>query len=149
MMPRPQAYSVQEVMRRVASLHPAIELPDSRFERYESVGAPQLIADNACAHDFLLGPPSTDAWRFMDLAAHEVWGTVNDAPARLGVGRNVLGDPRTALTWLVNELSCYGVTLRAGEIVSAGTCLVPLGIALGDRVRGDFGILGQVAISIL
>jgi 2-keto-4-pentenoate hydratase len=34
--------------------------------------------------------------------------------------------------------------LRAGEIVTTGTCLVPLDIAPGDRVLMDFGVLGRV-----
>src|SRR5688572_1404743 len=48
--PRDAAYAVAEVLGAVGSLHPAIEVPDSRFNDYTAVGAPQLIADNACAH---------------------------------------------------------------------------------------------------
>ena len=58
--PRPQPYSVDEVLAAVATLHPAIEVPDSRFDDFTIVGAPQLIADNACAHLFVLGPAATD-----------------------------------------------------------------------------------------
>ena len=32
----------------------------------------------------------------------------------VGHGKNVLGDPRIALTWLANELRQLGVTLKAG-----------------------------------
>ena len=69
------------------------------------VGAAQLIADNACADYFVLGPPAPDGWQSIDLAAHRVTGRVNDGAPREGVGANVLGDPREALAWLVNELS--------------------------------------------
>ena len=41
---------MDEVLAAVATLHPAIEVPDSRFDDFTIVGAPQLIADNACAH---------------------------------------------------------------------------------------------------
>src|SRR5688572_17600905 len=54
--PRAKPYSVDEVLGAVATLHPAIEVPDSRFDDFTIVGAPQLIADNACAHLFVLGP---------------------------------------------------------------------------------------------
>jgi 2-keto-4-pentenoate hydratase len=47
--PRPEAYAVDEVMRAVATLHPAIEIPDSRYEDVTVVGAAQLIAECACA----------------------------------------------------------------------------------------------------
>jgi 2-keto-4-pentenoate hydratase len=145
--PRAARYSVDEVMASVAALHPAIEIPDSRYVDFTVVGAAQLIADNACAHDFVLGAPAPDAWRSIDLAAHRVVGSVEGRLEREGIGANVLGDPRAALAWLVNELSLIGVTLRAGQVVTTGTCLVPLPIAPGDRVTCDFRELGTVGVS--
>ena len=68
--PRDAPYSQDEVLARVASLHPAIELPDSRFIHFESAGLAQLVADNACAHRFVLGPATDQNWRALDLAAH-------------------------------------------------------------------------------
>jgi 2-keto-4-pentenoate hydratase len=41
------------------------------------------------------------------------------------------------------------VTLRAGQVVTTGTCLVPLPIAPGDRVTCDFGVLGSVGVSFV
>jgi 2-keto-4-pentenoate hydratase len=144
--PRRAAYSVDDVLDTVATLHPAIEIPDSRYVDFTVVGAAQLIADNACAHDFVLGQPSPDTWRSIDLAAHRVVGSVAGRLEREGIGANVLGDPREALAWLVNELSMLGLTLRAGQVVTTGTCLVPLPIAPGDRVTCDFGGLGSVGV---
>ena len=86
--------------------------------------------------------------RALDLAAHPVQSLIHDRIAGEGVGANVLGDPRIALTWLVNELSHHSLTLMAGEVVTTGTCLKPVVIAPGDRLRGDFGPLGQVSIAI-
>jgi 2-keto-4-pentenoate hydratase len=151
--PRPSPYTVDEVLRSVATLHPAIEVPDSRYDDFTLVGAAQLIADNACAHEFVLGPAAPDSWRSIDLAAHKVTGVVRreglSGPPleHEGIGANVLGDPRIALTWLVNELSQIGVTLRAGQVVTTGTCLTPLPIASGDRINMDFGTLGSVQVS--
>ena len=140
--PRPGApYGVDEVMAAVATLHPAIEVPDSRFADFTAVGAAQLIADDACAHQFVLGPATDAQWRGMDLAAHPVRGSVNGVVAE-GRGANALGDPRLALTWLVNELSGLGVTLGAGQVVTTGTCVVPMPIAPGVEVVADLGILG-------
>jgi 2-keto-4-pentenoate hydratase len=145
--PRATRYSVDEVLARVAALHPAIEIPDSRYVDFTIVGAPQLIADNACAHEFVRGPAAPHVWRSIDLAAHRVTGSVVGKLEREGLGANVLGDPREALAWLVNELSQLNVTLGAGQIVTTGTCLVPLPIEPGDRVACDFGVLGAVSVS--
>lgn len=147
--PRDQPYSLDEVMAAVGALHTAIEVPDSRFEDFTVVGAPQLIADNACAHLFVLGPPAPRDWREVDLVEHRVLGTVVGELAREGKGANVLGDPRVALAWLANELSGLGITLRAGEVVTTGTCLVPLPIAPGAHVVMDFGRFGIVSTKIV
>lgn len=146
--PRETQYSVFEVMDTVASLHLAIEIPDSRYEVFEQAGAPQLIADNACADYFVIGPAVAAEWRNTDLAAHEVSGSVGNGPAQPGKGINVLGDPRIALTWLANELSGLGIALKAGETVSTGTCVAPMHIAPGDHVHGDFGELGMIEVMI-
>ena len=142
--PRPAPYDVAEVLAAVATLHPAIEVPDSRFVDFTRAGAPQLIADNACAHYFVLGPAAPDDWREVDLVQHPVIGTVAGKLQREGKGANVLADPRVALTWLANELSSLGIPLEAGQVVTTGTCLVPLEVSSGDHVRMDFGVLGAV-----
>ena len=146
--PRAEPRRQDEVLAEVASLHPAIELPDSRFADFEHAGMAQLIADNACAHRFVLGPPAPDAWRALDLAAHPGQVFRGGVLAEEGLGRNVLGDPRIALTWLANELSRLGLTLKAGEVVTTGTCAKPLAIAKGDRIEGDLGLLGRVSVTI-
>jgi 2-keto-4-pentenoate hydratase len=75
-----------------------------------------------------------------------VMGRVEGKLEREGRGANVLGDPRVALTWLVNELSGLGISLAADQIVTTGTCLIPLPIAAGDHVQVDFGALGSVGV---
>jgi len=133
----------------VATLHPAIEVPDSRYEDFTTVGAAQLIADNACADYFVLGPAAPAGWRSIDLARHRVSGRIAEGPPdehRQGVGANVLGDPREALAWLVNELSRLNLPLLAGQVVTTGTCLVPLAAEPGDHVVADFGAIGTVDV---
>ncbi len=146
--PRGADYSQDDVMAKVASLHPAIEIPDSRYNKFETVGLASLIADNACAHRFVLGPEAKD-WRGLDLAAHTVRAYRNGQIAEEGLGSNVLGGPVIALTWLANELSRHGMTLGRGQVVTTGTCVKPLAIGTGDRVEGDFGTLGRVAVTIV
>jgi 2-keto-4-pentenoate hydratase len=146
--PRSQPYTVDEVLDAVDTLHPAIEVPDSRFDDFTIVGAPQLIADNACAHLFVLGPPAQADWRALDLVEHRAIGTAGNV-TREGKGASVLGDPRVALAWLVNELSGLRITLKAGEVVTTGTCLVPLPIQPGVEVSADFGALGSVSARLV
>ena len=142
---RATPYTVQQVLDAVDTLHPAIEIPDSRFADFISAGAPQIIADNACAHLFVLGPPTASDWRSMDLIEERPVITMRGQQF-IGHGKNVLGDPRVALTWLANELRQLGVTLNAGHVVTTGTCHPPLPIQSGDFCAVDFGSLGKVSV---
>ncbi len=146
--PRPEPYGQEEVLARVAALHPGIEIPDSRFQDFAAAGMATLVADNACAHRFVLGPAATAEWRSLDLAAHKVAAFLDGRHVGDGLGANVLGGPAIALTWLANELSRHGVTLKRDEVVTTGTCIKPLAIAPGNHVAGDFGVLGRVSLYI-
>jgi 2-keto-4-pentenoate hydratase len=145
---RAEPYAPDEVMRAVDALHVAIELPDSRYDDFAAVGAPALIADNACAHWFVLGEPTRVRWQTLDLARAAVVVTNVGKTRTLGSGASVLGDPRLALTWLANELSSIGLELRAGTIVTTGTAVVPVPIGPGDHIHADFGTLGSVSVHL-
>ena len=148
--PRSTPYSIEEVLAAVASLNPSLEIPNSRFEPFTGAGEAQLLADNACAHQFMLGPAAPELWRSLDLSQHPVHATVTQSDGqrwtRAGSGKAVLGDPRIALTWLVNELSGLGTALEAGQFVTTGTCMPPLALREGDQVLADFGALGHIGL---
>jgi 2-keto-4-pentenoate hydratase len=145
---RDATYGIEEVLDAVDSLHPAIELPDSRFDDFARVGAPQLIADSACACWLIVGGATRADWRGLDLAAHSVHTFLNGTPAETGVGANVLRDPRLALTWLANELRTYGQGLEARDLVTTGTCITPVALRPGDSFRADFGVLGGLEVEL-
>src|ERR1043166_1324044 len=142
---RSAPYSMQQVLDAVDTLHPAIEIPDSRFADFAGAGEAQLIADNACAHLFVLGPATTADWRALDLIEHRPVITMRGEQF-VGHGRNVLGDPRVALAWLANELRQLGINLKAGRVVTTGPCHPPLPIKAGDFCAADFGVLGKVSV---
>ena len=143
---RANPYTEGEVLAAVESMHPAIEVPDSRYTDFVKVGAPQLIADTACADWFVLGAPTKADWRGSNLVTHEVTAYRNNTQVTTGSGVNVLGDPRIALTWLVNELRIYTDGIAAGQFVTTGTCVVPVPIQRGDTFKADFGIFGAVNV---
>ena len=115
---------------------------------FVKAGEAQLIADNACAHLFVLGAPAPADWRAADLVEQRPVVALR-GERFVGYGGNVLGDPRLALTWLANELRGLGVTLKAGEVVTTGTCHPPLPIQSGDRFEADFGIFGKVSVALI
>lgn len=146
--PRDEPYTVDETMAAVGALHPSIEVPDSRYEDFATVGAPQLIADTACAAWLIIGQAFADSWREIDLSAHPVEIHVNGNHAGSGSGKAVLGDPRIALAWLANEVAQYGGGLQPGDYVTTGTCVVPAPIAAGDTVMVGYGAFGRHTATI-
>ena len=142
---RADLYSVDEVMKAVTDLHLAIEVPDARFEHFAEAGPPQIVADDAFAAWFVLGPEVAD-WRGIDLSRQPVRMMRNGVVAGAGHGADALGNPRIALTWLANERSKRGGGLKAGDVVTTGTCVTPVAVAAGDRLTAEFPGLGKLSV---
>jgi len=141
---RGRDYTMAEVRDAVAAMHLAIEIPDARFQVFDTIGAPAIAADDAFADWFILGREVPN-WRDIDLPNHPVLGKKNGSVVSEGKGANALGDPRLALTWLANHLARRGMPLESGHVITTGTCLKPVDIGPGDSVVCDFGSLGTVS----
>jgi 2-keto-4-pentenoate hydratase len=147
--PRPEAYSRDEVMTAVASLHPGLELPDSRFRSFARAGAPQLVADNACTHWMVIGGACQADWRGTDLALHATSLLVNGSVVTRGTGADVLGDPRDALTWLANSHQWRGEGLTAGQYITTGVTGEPSAVSAGCTVEANLGTFGNVVATLV
>ena len=146
--PSKTLFSVEEVMELVDSLYIAIEFPDSRFNNFSSVGELNLIADNACADQFVISPPIEIDRENIDFSNFKL-SISNSKFSYQGIGSNVLGDPRIALTWLVNELSQNNIVLEKDMIISTGTCSKPIPVEAGDVVIANFGELGEISVNLV
>jgi len=146
--PTSAARSRQEIAAAVKGVLPGIEIVDSRFDDWTTIGAPSLIADNACNAAWAKGRLLTD-WQSLDLAAQAVRVTVNGKVLREGSGGNVLGHPLNALEWLVNSLSARGLGLKAGQFITTGVTTEVYMAERGDRITADFGPVGSVDLEFV
>lgn len=148
--PRGREYGRDEVMAAIASLHPAIEIVDSRFNAGFAMAAPDLIADDAVNGAFVYGPGLAD-WSVHDLAACPVELWVNDRLVKQGVGANALGHPLNVMVWLANllagPLAKATNGLKAGQIVTTGTCAGIWDAEPGDRAVARFGPCGTAELA--
>ncbi|MCB0211419.1 MAG: fumarylacetoacetate hydrolase family protein [Anaerolineae bacterium] len=145
--PRSTPYSRQEVADAVGAIMPAIEIVDSRFEPWTTIGAISLIADQAVHGAWVIGERVTN-WRDFDLATQEISLWVDGALNQTGSGAAVLGHPFNSLTWLVNALSAKGQGLKTGDLVTTGICVDKIYYANpGEVVKADFGPIGSVTVS--
>ena len=81
-----------------------------------------------------------------NLSDHLVTMSINGVALGAGMGSRALGDPLNVLVWLANEQSAARQGLKAGEVISTGTCTGLDAVQPGDVVQAEFGSLGTVDI---
>jgi len=146
--PSSKEHTIDEVLENIESVGPAIEIPDSRFKNFHKMGRDLLIADNACAGDYVFDKDFVYDFKNIDFKNFKVSCYKNNELAATGIGSNVLGSPLIALTWLINELSSLNITANKGQIIITGTAIKPLTVISGDNIVMDFNELGSVECNL-
>ena len=136
-------YSPDVVYESILAVLPSIELVDSRYEDWTSIGVKNLIADNAVHAHWVYGSLVEDL-NFFDFNNHSVDLFINGKFIEKGNSSNVMGNPINSLTWLINNMALAGKSLAKNHYVSTGTCTRAIPISKGDYVKADFGKLGIV-----
>lgn len=141
---RDKPYRSDEVVAAVASMHPAIELVDSRFAEWQKVDAMSKVADNQ-SNGALIHGPAVAGWQNLDLdlARPPITVTIDGTVAARTTG-NSGGDPLRLLTALANH--CAGRTggLRRGDMVTTGSITGVTFAKPGAVVIADFAALGTI-----
>ncbi len=135
------------VISATASVHPCIEIVDSRIADWK-IRIEDTVADNASCGLFVVGAGSADPRRFdFTTCGAVVWK--NDEIVSTGAGAAALGSPVSAVAWLANTLGRYDISLSAGDIILSGS-LVPLEpVRAGDRFRLAIAGLGETRINFV
>ncbi len=136
-------YTPETVYNFIEAVLPSIELVDSRFEDWTSVGVNNLIADNAVHAHWIFGNLEKDLSLF-NFDNHKVNLFINNKLIEKGNSNNVMGNPINSLTWLINNLALFGKTLPKNYYVTTGTCTNAIPIFKGDSIKADFGKLGVI-----
>jgi 2-keto-4-pentenoate hydratase len=145
--PRGPAYSRAEVEAAIDGVAPALEIVGSRLaEGIAKGGRFRVTADGGANVSLTTGAVIGD-WRCFDLPAHQVRLSINGEEAAVGIGERALGDPVNVMLWLANHLR-GSEGLKAGEIVSTGTCTGLIRVRPGDLLRADFGEIGIVEVPL-
>lgn len=153
-------YTPDTIKSSIGSIRPSVELATSAFymknlEAFKKVGAPSLIADNACHGALVLGDEfaddGSDFRNILDSLSEQTCTlNVNGDKLADGSGKQVLGHPVNALCWLANAMGKRGEILRKGDIVTTGVCVNQLVLAnAGDYVSVDYGKFGKVTFYVV
>jgi 2-keto-4-pentenoate hydratase len=141
--PSEAPFTAEWVAEAIEAYHPAIEIVDDRYVKWETLGAPTLVADDFFAAGCVLGKAvaRTMAPDLLHIAGRAV---VNGKEAGRGTGADVLGHPHNALAWLANHLAAEGRGLHAGQIVLTGSLVKTVWLNAGDTVVMELEGLGTV-----
>lgn len=144
-------YSRAEVVAAVASLRLAIEVVDSRLPR--GLGAFAELADAFNNGGFVAGPRIVD-WQAIDFAATTIVlhaererSDADTSELAHGSGAAILdGDPFATVVMLANAQPEGGAGLRAGHIVTTGSCTGAPWLPGPGVYRAEFAGLGAVEV---
>lgn len=142
-------YDPSSVAEAIKAALPCVEIVDSRYDDWTTIGAAHIIADNGSHGGWVRGAPVAD-WQDIDLSELEVSLSAGGREVRQGNGFAVMGNPINALTWLANVRAVYARDgLKAGDFVSTGTTIDVYPAKPGESLVADFGALGKVELSIV
>jgi 2-keto-4-pentenoate hydratase len=115
-----QVHSMDDVAAAVESVHPAIEISDTRFTKWASQDRPSHVADQL-NHGALVVGEGTENWKSVEAATHEARIAVNGKAVFDAVGKNPAVDVFRLLHWLANQGAVRAGGIRAGTVVTTGS----------------------------
>jgi 2-keto-4-pentenoate hydratase len=141
---RTQPYSRDEILA-AASLHPTIEIVDSRYQDFRSLDRLQVLADNFSNGALVYGAAAS-GWQDIDLVHPPIRVTADGKDFAECMGLRT-GDPVGLLVELVNHVANNRGGVPAGTFVTTGTHTGMVFTDPGARIRADYGPLGRVEVS--
>jgi 2-keto-4-pentenoate hydratase len=145
LLPSEAPFTAEWVMEAIEAYYPAIEIVDDRYVKWETMGAPTLVADDFFAAGCVLGKAVARS-AAPDLLTVTGRAVVNGKEAGRGTGADVLDHPHHALAWLANHLAAEGKGLHEGQIVLTGSLVKTVWLNAGDSATMELEGLGTVAV---
>jgi 2-keto-4-pentenoate hydratase len=127
-----------------ATLHPAIEVVDSRYADFRSLDRASILANNFSNGGLVWGA-AVAGWEDLDLGCTKMTVTEDGKPfadSSMGPAR----DPVTALVDFANLMRARGGA-KAGTFVTTGSWTGMVFTRRGTKIAADFGTLGHVDIA--
>ncbi len=145
--PRSAPYTEEDVIAALRSVHATIEVLDSRYRDFRSVDGPSLLADFLSNGALVVGPGRRQDLR-IDQTRTRLQLFYDDRLELEVTGGNTAGDVFRLLVWLANHATTRCGGLRAGEIVTTGSCIGARPAAPGTRVRAVFDGIPPVEATV-
>lgn len=139
-------YDREAVCAAVVSAHAVIEVIASRYVDADAVSPLERVADQLLNALLVVGPSCPD-WRSLPLTALPLELRVQGHPVFQGRGGHPQDDPLAPLVWLANHLAEFGSGLRAGELVTTGSCCGVQPVPAEQTATAHFVGLGSAIVT--
>ncbi|HMF54490.1 MAG TPA: fumarylacetoacetate hydrolase family protein [Edaphobacter sp.] len=141
--PRGSAYTREEVVAAIESMHPAIEILETALVDLEKATKLTTVADMAMHGGFVYGEPVAD-WQNIDFTKESVTLSVDGAVRVERRGSNTSGDLMRLLPWLANEGASRTEGLRKGDWITTGSWTGNTLASAGSTIEVQFARAGRV-----
>jgi 2-keto-4-pentenoate hydratase len=141
--PRATPYTMEELVKAIASCHPAIEVLESGFEAPLTIERLSMIGDLQMHGGFVYGPAVED-WKKIDFKTEHVVIAVDGVVRVERTGSNTSGDLMRLLPWLANEGAERTGGLKAGQWVTTGSWTGATMANSGSTAKVTFSTAGNV-----
>ena len=146
--PRPQPYTLDEVLQAIGYVCVAIEMVESRFQNRDQVGRLSTLADLAShgAAIYLptgITPHPVTAWQLPQVRLQ-----LDSGHTLASLSENPAGEVTRLLVWLANHTSRRKTGLLRGQLIITGSCLPLLAARAVDTIHAELAGIGQLRVSL-
>jgi len=138
-------YSRADVIAALASMHPVLEVCESRYVEPKDFDLLCNLADTQSHNGLVYGPAEPD-WTRVDLTKEKCTQYVNGAVDAEQTGYP-FGDIVDLVRWLANEGSLWAGGLKAGQFVTCGSWSGANRVPPGATVKAHFASLGEAVMT--
>ena len=145
-----EAVTVEQVLDATDYVVPALELIAARSLRTDpKTGYTRkvfdTIADNAGNAGVIISN-NHFAPDEIDLRWSGALLYLNDVIEETGLAAGVLGHPAHGIAWICKRFAPHGIGLEPGMLLLSGSFTRPIIVRAGDRIRADYGPLGEINV---
>lgn len=139
--------SAADILACIGTICVCIELVATRLsDGMRQAPVPWRVADQQMHAGLVIGKEIP--WSARDWSRQRCQVIVNEASPIQATGTHPIGNPLSALGWLVNHAAQYYDGLCAGDLITTGAWIVQP-VRVGDRVYVQFNEIGSASITIV
>jgi len=139
--------ALDDLLEHIDWVAPGFEFVGSRFSAAEGSRGTSAISDFG-AHQYSVIGSAFKNWQSLDLQSHPLSLSINAKTVATGhSGLSIYGNPLAFVCWLLNQPAMAN-GLKAGELISCGTCTGAIAVKTGDVIRADYAVMGELTVQV-